>query len=189
MVTTSFRKNCKKCGCFIAQFRSHRCSIWTNKKRLKLSKTLKGRKKSEEHKRKIGLANKGNKRPDLAEYNRKYKSQWMKEYNFKFKSFQISGSKHPNWQGGKSFEPYGLEFNNKLKEFIRKRDNYRCQECFRHQSELKDKLNIHHIDYNKQNNNTNNLISLCRSCHTQTNYTRKDWVNYFKEKLKIDEKW
>lgn len=28
---------------------------------------------SEEHKRKIGLANKGNKRPDLAEYNRKYK--------------------------------------------------------------------------------------------------------------------
>lgn len=28
---------------------------------------------SEEHKRKIGLANKGNKRPDLAEYNKKYK--------------------------------------------------------------------------------------------------------------------
>ena len=102
---------------------------------------------------------------------------------------QIKGKNHPNWQGGKSFEPYGIEFNNKLKEFIRKRDNYRCQECFRHQDELftksgrRYKLNIHHIDYNKQNNNSDNLISLCRNCHTQTNFNRNDWIEYYNKKL------
>lgn len=100
----------------------------------------------------------------------------------------ISGENHPNWNGGKSFELYGLEFNIELKEKIRERDNHRCQQCFRHQDELysksgrKYKLHIHHIDYNKQNNNKNNLISLCRNCHLQTNFKREDWINYFKEK-------
>lgn len=98
----------------------------------------------------------------------------------------------PNWQGGKSFEPYGVEFNKELKELIRKRDNYRCQECFRHQDELfkntkagirKYKLHAHHIDFNKQNNNPNNLISLCNDCHMQTNYGRDNWINYFQEKI------
>ena len=96
---------------------------------------------------------------------------------------------HPNYMGGKSFEPYGIEFNNRLKENIRKRDCYRCQQCFRHQDELyyksgkKYSLIVHHIDYNKQNNSPENLISLCHSCHLQTNYERKDWTNYFNNKL------
>lgn len=99
------------------------------------------------------------------------------------------GEKNGNWLGGKSFEPYGLEFNNNLKEQIRQRDGYRCQECFRHQNELHSKfgkrykLIIHHIDYNKQNNNLDNLISLCRNCHNQTNYSRDDWMKYFKEQV------
>jgi len=91
-----------------------------------------------------------------------------------------SGEKHPNWLGGKSFEPYGVEFNKKLKEQIKKRDGYRCQECFRHQDELKKgKLNVHHIDFNKKNNTLLNLISLCPSCHMQTNFNRDNWTNYF----------
>lgn len=100
------------------------------------------------------------------------------------------GKGNPNWNGGKSFEPYGLEFNNELKEIIRKRDNYRCQECFRHQDELfrntksglsKCKLYIHHIDYDKQNNKPSNLISLCLKCHIKTNFKREEWIRYFKE--------
>ncbi len=107
----------------------------------------------------------------------------------KGKASLLTMEKHPNWKGGISFEPYGVEFDNTLKEQIRKRDNYRCQECFRHQDELytktgkKYKLNIHHIDYNKKNNSESNLISLCRSCHLQTNFQRKDWTNYFQNKL------
>lgn len=104
-----------------------------------------------------------------------------------------SGEKAHNWQGGKSFEPYSPEFNKQLKEKMRKRDNYRCQQCFRHQDELTKntktglkpcKLHIHHIDYNKQNNNPENLVSLCSSCHAQTGFNRNDWTKYFQGKVK-----
>ena len=94
------------------------------------------------------------------------------------------------WKGGISFEPYGLEFNNQLREQIRLRDSYRCQECFRHQDELrtksnrKYKMNIHHIDFNKQNNNPDNLISLCRNCHAQTLFNREHWIKYYQNKTR-----
>jgi len=89
-----------------------------------------------------------------------------------------------NWRGGKSFEPYGMEFNNKLKKKIRERDNYTCQECGMTEKELGYKLHIHHIDYDKKNNNPDNLISLCRSCHLQTNFKREDWTKYFQGKIR-----
>jgi len=93
------------------------------------------------------------------------------------------GKNAHTWLGGISFEPYGIKFNNDLKEQIRKRDKYKCQECGHIQKQLKDKLNIHHIDYNKKNNIPENLISLCRSCHAQTGYERKDWIKYFKRRI------
>lgn len=71
-----------------------------------------------------------------------------------------------HWKGGISKEPYPFNFDNALKELIRKRDNYKCQRCFRIQE--KEKLSIHHKDKNKNNLNPGNLISLCRSCHTKT---------------------
>lgn len=107
--------------------------------------------------------------------SRKCQGQW--------KSKNIRGKNHHNWQGGLSFEPYGIEFNNKLRKQIRKRDNYICQECGLTQEQLGYKLSVHHIDYNKKNNKPDNLISLCRSCHLQTNYKRKDWTQYFQDKL------
>ena len=95
--------------------------------------------------------------------------------------------KHPNWNNGSSFEPYGIEFNNKLKQQIRLRDNYICQECGKPQKELKRKLHIHHIDYCKQNNSVFNLISLCLKCHIKTNYNREHWKQYFQMKMCIKE--
>ena len=74
---------------------------------------------------------------------------------------------NPNWQGGKSFELYPFNFNKELKELIRRRDNYKCKKCGKAQIELKRKLHIHHKDFNKQNCNPNNLISLCNSCHNK----------------------
>lgn len=96
------------------------------------------------------------------------------------------GEKHPNWQGGKSFEPYGLSWTDDLKESIRKRDNYVCQICEIHQDELTGmhkKLSVHHIDYCKDNLNPENLITLCTSCHMKTNYNHDYWIDFFKGQL------
>lgn len=98
-----------------------------------------------------------------------------------------TGPLAPQWQGGLSFEPYGVAFNNQLKQEIRKRDGYRCQECEKHQDELKKKLFVHHIDYNKQNNWDLNLISLCNSCHQISNTNRKHWKEYFQMKAFLRE--
>ena len=145
--------------------------IISEETRKKLSLSHKGKVRSKEHRKNLSIALKGK---HLSEETKQKISQANK------------GEKSKFWQGGKSFEPYGLEFNKQLKEQIRKRDNYRCQECLRHQSELRTKTNkpyklhIHHIDYKKKNNNPSNLISLCRGCHVQTNFKRDNWENYFK---------
>lgn len=101
-----------------------------------------------------------------------------------------TGKNNGNWLGGKSFDPYSSEWNKKLKMQIIKRDKNRCQECFRHESELapiKNKnyrLVVHHIDYNKKNCSQDNLITLCMSCHAQTNFKRDDWLNYFQKRIR-----
>ncbi len=110
-------------------------------------------------------------------------SEETKRKMSKAKKGVFSLSKHPHWKGGKSFEFYPGEFNTKLKEQIRKRDNYTCQECNFTEEQLSYTLSVHHIDYNKKNNNPNNLISLCRSCHSQTNFGRDDWSEYFNNKI------
>lgn len=92
---------------------------------------------------------------------------------------RMSGDKHWNWQNGKSFEIYPIEFSNPLKEKIRKRDNYICQTCNKNGN--KKQLDVHHIDYDKKNNDINNLISLCRNCHVKTNYDRQKWIAYFRD--------
>jgi len=38
---------------------------------------------------------------------------------------------------------------------------------------------VHHIDYNKRNNEETNLISLCKSCHADSNYDRDIWKIHF----------
>ena len=138
---------------------------------------------SKETKRKISIAHKGRKpTKDMLEHLKrigfkKGNKNWLKTIKNLFKK----GEGNISWQGGKSFEPYGIDFNKKLKELIRRRDHYRCQECHYTEEQLGYKLSIHHIDFNKKNNNNNNLISLCRSCHSQTNFNRQDWINHFKK--------
>ena len=94
------------------------------------------------------------------------------------------GEQHYNWQGGISFEPYGSEFDKVLHEQTRHRDGYTCQICDKTQEENGGELSVHHKDYNKKNNNPENLISLCRVCHTKTNHNREYWKAYFQEEQK-----
>lgn len=75
----------------------------------------------------------------------------------------------------------------KIRKQIYERDNYTCQECNKKYFNLLDniitRLTCHHIDYNKQNNNKNNLITLCAKCHTTTNFNREYWIKYFQNKI------
>jgi len=86
-----------------------------------------------------------------------------------------SGENHCNWKGGKSFEPYPLGWTRTFKEQIRRRDEYKCQMCGMPECEHGRRMSVHHIDYNKSNLDCDNLISLCTSCHTKTNWNRKKW--------------
>lgn len=85
------------------------------------------------------------------------------------------GEKHHNWKGGVSNAPYSFDFTEELKMLIRKRDNFQCRLC------KKPAVIIHHIDYDKNNSNSNNLITLCQSCHSQTNFNRNYWKQFLEK--------
>jgi len=55
----------------------------------------------------------------------------------------------------------------RLKRQIKERDNYQCQwgEKCKDKSISRSNLIIHHIDYDENNNDPNNLITLCKFCH------------------------
>jgi hypothetical protein len=98
-----------------------------------------------------------------------YVTSFITEEGHKRQAEKITGAKNPSWNGGSSFEPYGVEFNNNLKRLIRERDEYMCHLCG-------EKGNfVHHIDYNKKNNSAANLITLCNKCHTKTNSRREEF--------------
>lgn len=91
------------------------------------------------------------------------------------------GDRHYMWNGGSTYEPYTPEFNMDLKVRIRERDNYSCGVCGK---DLRnDRIDIHHIDYDKKNSVENNLIALCVKCHLRTNFNRDYWKIFFKSKM------
>lgn len=98
------------------------------------------------------------------------------------------GENHPSWNGGISFLPYDSGFNEILKNFIRKRDDYKCQNlnCGVPEKECLQFV-IHHIDYDKNNSDSINLIALCNSCNMKANFNRKYWQNYY-ENIQIKRK-
>jgi hypothetical protein len=90
------------------------------------------------------------------------------------------GENHPNYGNGLSDEGYPCIFNKNLKDKIKDRDNYICQNC----GKKTQKLAIHHIDYVKENCDEKNLISLCYSCHPKTNFNRDSWMIKFNYDIK-----
>jgi len=133
----------------------------SNKAKLNMSKSAKGKIIPEEVRKKISSANTGKKRS--AETKAK-----------------ISGENSSRWQGGKSFLPYCPKFNRKLKEAVRNRDNRICQLC--NEKENGRKLHIHHIHYDKENCNPD-LIALCGSCNSKVNIRRDLYESLFMNKL------
>lgn len=130
----------------------------------------------------------------------KYNSH-IKEKNFcnnecrgKWNSENIIGKNHPhfgkrgknspNYIHGQSRFPYTFKFNQELKNIIRIRDNFECQNCglkeinhFRGNKLIN--LIIHHIDYNKENCKETNLITTCHVCNIIANFNRDYWFAYY----------
>ena len=92
------------------------------------------------------------------------------------------GENNGNWKNGKSFEPYPMDWTITLRRAIRERDHYVCRLCGKPQGDIAH--DVHHINYNKTDCSPENLITLCRSCHTKTNHNRKKWEIYFKKLCK-----
>lgn len=166
---------------------------------------LKGRKFSEEHKRKISLALKG--KPKSSEHiKNKTKTPVILKCSICGKEFSVppchgvgrkkycsyrcrnlskTAEKCAWWKGGISFEPYPVGWNSNFKKQIRERDKNKCRICGKTDIENGRKLDVHHKDYNKKNISIENLISLCRNCHVKTNSNRNFWIEKFNEKNTI----
>lgn len=151
----------------------------------RISKSLKGRKPppfTEEHRRNIGKTSKGRKHSEGARLKmsvaHKGKPSGMlgKKHSREYIENR-SGENSYLWRGGKSFEPYTTDWTRTLRRSIRERDNYTCQLCGELQSDRA--FDVHHIDYNKENCDPKNLITLCRSCNVKVNQNRDFWEDYF----------
>lgn len=91
-----------------------------------------------------------------------------------------SGSNNPTWNNWSSLFPYSLEWKRELKLKIRQRDHNICQLCCRNIDKIGVGWATHHIDYDKDNCDEENLILLCKRCHGKTNHTnRKLWESLF----------
>lgn len=93
------------------------------------------------------------------------------------------GEHNGMWAGGiGTFYP--LEFTEELKEQVRTRDGHQCQMCGVLGDELGRALDVHHINYDRNDCQPRNLISLCHSCHAKTSApaNRADWQEALRDK-------
>lgn len=102
-------------------------------------------------------------------------------------SYHNKGKNNPMYVHGEAKRKYPIEFY-KIRDYILNRDGYSCKKCGIADQELYD---VHHIDFNKFNNNENNLITLCKQCHSKCHGTllnrkesKKYYTNFMIEYLK-----
>ncbi len=164
-------KRDKSCGC---------------QKNKLISEFHKGKPKSENHKKKIKENHADFKGMNHPMYGKKHTKE-SKRKNSESNKISQEGENNSNWQGGKSFEIYPQEFK-RIRESILEQDNYTCQnpEC---DIEIKNYkgLTVHHIDFNKKNNNPENLITLCKNCHAKTfgKNNRYYWIDYYSKIVEV----
>lgn len=163
--------------------------ILTKKHKKNISKGRKNIKFSKLHRFHLSKAKKGHRVSE--ETKNKISNTMIKKGINKGKnnsSYGKYGKKAFHYIHGKSKEPYSMEFNDKLKTNIRDRDNHICQLCNISEKKYREKyyrnLDIHHIDYDKQNNEKTNLITLCNSCNIKANFDVDYWYSYYLYKIK-----
>lgn len=150
--------------------------------RMKKNNPMRGKHHPKELRKKWSLERRGSNHPMYGKHQSE--ETRMKIRKTLIKKEVSKGENNPNFQGWKSREPYGKDFNPEFREMIRIRDNHVCMLCNKPQEEFKEKLHIHHIDYDKTNSFPQNCITLCNKCHSLTNGNRKHWKLFFQNLLK-----
>jgi len=140
---------------------------WTSEQKNNLSEVMEGNIHSEETKEKIRQTHLG-----------------MKPSEETREKLRLSHLGQTAWNKGKQLvenriSPYVISWNS-IRKAIYKRDSWVCQECGIKCGKY---IACHHIDYNPSNNDSNNLITLCKSCHSKTNFRREDWTNRYKKTM------
>lgn len=170
---------CKDCGKLLSSKKGIRCNSCAQKARFKTPKNhpsyIDGRSKRKNYcscGKEISRYSKTNNCASCAKLGAKNSFYGKKHTEESLKKISLShgGTGIPHEKSG-----YGREFTRGLKEQIRFRDEYKCRLCGCSQLENGKQLDVHHIDYDKHNNNIDNLISLCILCHRNTNYNRDYW--------------
>lgn len=96
----------------------------------------------------------------------------------------FKGKNNPNYIHGEARYKYSMIFR-KIRSKIRTRDKFICQGCGikeenHYIKNKKTNLTVHHIDYDKDNCRSNNLITTCSACNSKANFDRDYWFAYYK---------
>jgi hypothetical protein len=83
--------------------------------------------------------------------------------------------KHGDWLGIVKPKLLYKGFTNKIKQQVRERDGNRCVICSIPKEEHGFNLHVHHIDYDKTNNELYNLVCVCRHCHGKIHGDEAAW--------------
>lgn len=151
--------------------------------RKKTSEALKGRTHSKERRfknsmchRRENLSDKARKNMSEAHKGKIPSSETRKKTSESMKG-RHAGDKNPAWKGGISFGKYCYLFTETFKEKIRKFFNRRCFLCGMTEEENGRKLDVHHVNYDKDClcNARCEFVPLCRHHHLKTNFNRKYW--------------
>ncbi len=95
------------------------------------------------------------------------------------KRAENSGQKNGRYVHGQADLPYPMGFTTRLKRHVRDRHDGKCALCGSDEvGNGKRAMDVHHIDYNKENLDQWNLVPLCRVCHGKMHGSapsRKEW--------------
>lgn len=101
-----------------------------------------------------------------------------RECHKEYRSLYLSGSNAPSWRGGISlyFTRYKGGFKPWMKEYVRERDGHKCMIC-KIKPEDHGRLQIHHINFQSDDNRLDNLITLCIGCHFSVERLKIYWAD------------
>jgi 5-methylcytosine-specific restriction endonuclease McrA len=128
---------------------------------------------SEESKRK-SFANgpKQHSEKTKAKISRAHKGRPKTKRTRKRISKALSGRNNPNYIDGRSYKQQKYSSGwERIREEIKDRDSHHCQICGK-----KNLLVVHHIDWDKKNSVSENLITLCRKHHAKVHKNKEKYL-------------